>query len=112
MAMPENTDLDYVGSKIADARNDAGLTQEDLACRLDVSPVTLHRYEAGERSLPAEKIPILARELGLSPLYFFPEDCCTDFDLLMKKILMLPPTQQNAIYQAADALIRGLLIAQ
>ncbi len=36
------------------AREDAGLKQADAARSLDISPVTLSRYETGARPLPAE----------------------------------------------------------
>ena len=44
-----------------------GLTQEEIAKRLDISPYTYHRWECG-KNIPSPKyIQSLARELRVSP---------------------------------------------
>jgi HTH-type transcriptional regulator, cell division transcriptional repressor len=60
-------DANAVGRRIAKARKEAGLTQEELASRLGVTPRSVQGYEAG-RVAPYRHLPRLAeltrREIG------------------------------------------------
>ncbi len=55
-----------LGARIAQARKDHGLTQQQLAGELGVAQQTLAHYEVGRAKLPASMLPILARLLTLS----------------------------------------------
>ena len=60
-----------VGRRIKELREERNLTQEDLAHRLNTHPQSVWRYEAGTRSLTAEKIEEIARVLGVEPGVLF-----------------------------------------
>lgn len=55
-----------LGARIAQARKDHGLTQQQLADALGVAQQTLAHYEVGRARLPASMLPTLARLLTLS----------------------------------------------
>lgn len=46
-------------------RHEHGLSRRDLADKLDVSRMTVWRWEAGERSIDEEKLPRVAEVTGI-----------------------------------------------
>ena len=56
--------FDGLGNRLKAARNTAGLTQEALARAIDVSWMTIHRWEYGQRSVPRAKAIQLAAVVG------------------------------------------------
>ena len=55
-----------LGPRIAALRRQAGLSQAELAAKLQVSPSAMGMYEQGRREPPAEVLVALARVLGVS----------------------------------------------
>ena len=55
-----------LGLRIAQARKDHGLTQNELAEQLGVAQQTLAHYEVGRARMPASMLPTVARLLTLS----------------------------------------------
>ena len=55
-----------LGTRIAQARKDHGLTQNELAEQLGVAQQTLAHYEVGRARMPASMLPTVARLLTLS----------------------------------------------
>jgi transcriptional regulator with XRE-family HTH domain len=55
-----------LGARIAQARKDHGLTQNELAEQLGVAQQTLAHYEVGCARMPASMLPTVARLLTLS----------------------------------------------
>lgn len=55
-----------LGQRIAQARKDAGLTQQQLADAVEISQPMLGSYEIGRRRLPASLLPPLAKALKVS----------------------------------------------
>ena len=55
-----------LGTRIAQARKDHGLTQQALAEQLGVAQQTLAHYEVGRARMPASMLPTVARLLTLS----------------------------------------------
>ena len=62
-----------IGKKIQKARDELGLSQEELACRLGYTQAALSNYELGKRRLYLANIEQIARELD-KPLSYFLED--------------------------------------
>ena len=58
-----------LGARIAALRREAGLSQAELASRLQVSPSALGMYEQGRREPSADTLVKLARELGVTTDY-------------------------------------------
>lgn len=55
-----------MGTRVAQARKDQGLTQQQVADQLGVAQQTLAHYESGRLRLPASMLPPLAHMLGLT----------------------------------------------
>ncbi len=55
-----------LGTRIALARKDHGLTQQELAEQLGVAQQTLAHYEVGRARMPASMLPTVAQRLTLS----------------------------------------------
>ena len=58
-----------LGARIAALRRDAGMSQAELAKRLQISPSAIGMYEQGRREPSAETLVAIARELGTSTDY-------------------------------------------
>ncbi|MFN3201625.1 MAG: helix-turn-helix domain-containing protein [Bradymonadia bacterium] len=57
--------LQAVGARVAAARRDRGFTQESLAEAVGVEPVTLSRWETGDRALSLTTLARVAGALGV-----------------------------------------------
>ena len=62
-----------IGKKIQKAREEAGLSQEELASRLGYTQAALSNYELGKRRLYLPNIEQISRELN-KPLSYFLEE--------------------------------------
>jgi transcriptional regulator with XRE-family HTH domain len=60
-----------LGQMIVRYRDHAGLTQRDLAARLDVSPGTVANWEAGDRWPDDRNLVALIEECSLNPSELF-----------------------------------------
>ena len=56
-----------LGARIALARRDRGLTQQDLADHLGLAQQTYAHYEMGRVRFPASILPLLGEILGMTP---------------------------------------------
>jgi transcriptional regulator with XRE-family HTH domain len=56
-----------IGTRIARARKEQGLTQQQLAEHLGIVQQTYAHYEMGHVRFPASTLPILGQVLGLTP---------------------------------------------
>jgi transcriptional regulator with XRE-family HTH domain len=69
--MPRSLDpyrvVRWVGGRVAEERRSLGLTQEELAERLDVSLKYLQRLEAGQENLTVRSVVGLANALSVAP---------------------------------------------
>lgn len=54
-------------------REDKGLCVADLASILNVPLSTMYSYEAGQRGIPADLFPVLAKALGVTAAEFLPK---------------------------------------
>jgi transcriptional regulator with XRE-family HTH domain len=66
-----------IGKKIQRAREEAGLSQEELATRLGYTQAALSNYELGKRRLYLANIEQIARELNKPLSYFLEEPVVT-----------------------------------
>ena len=55
-----------LGARVAQARKDHGLTQQQLAEKLGLAQQTYAHYEVGRARIPASMLPTLAKLLTLS----------------------------------------------
>lgn len=57
------------GKRLKEVRKDKGLTLKDLANKLELSESTIQRYEAGVFIAPHPTMMLLAKELGVNPVW-------------------------------------------
>lgn len=62
-----------IGQKVRLAREEAGLSQEELGNRLGCSGVTISSWETGKRRISLEDLHSVARVLGKPFAFFFPD---------------------------------------
>lgn len=60
--------------RIAQARIEAGLTQEELASKADCSVFSIGKYERGERALRGPRLRQIAEATGKPLSFFFTAD--------------------------------------
>lgn len=90
---------------IRKARLAAGLTQEELAERLDTSPVSIGRYETGERQITVEKLLAIADALGIPAAQLIRDgDGLTEDERSLLAWLRNHPSDQRVI----QSTLRGL----
>lgn len=64
-------DATVFGSRIREARERLGISQEELAVRLQKKQNSISEYESGNRRMFATDLPALAQALGVPIAYFF-----------------------------------------
>ena len=69
-----------LGNSIFQARKNSGMSQEDVAQKLDVSRQTISKWETGET------IPDLAQAKRLAALYRLSLDALTQFDTQLQQV--------------------------
>ena len=101
-------DLCAIGARIKAARERAGLTQEDLAAELDMSPTHISVLERGRKAPKLETLVNIANTLHVSTdmLLQHVVVCATDglASELSVAITKLKPKEQERIINAIRAL--------
>lgn len=101
-------DLCAIGARIKAARERAGLTQEDLAAELDMSPTHISVLERGRKAPKLETLVNIANALHVSTDMLLQDvvDCATDglASELSVAITKLKPKEQERIINAIRAL--------
>lgn len=84
-----------LGQRIKNRREALQMTQEMLADKTKRDQRAISEYEAGKRRLSAVDLPVFAKALEVSVLYFFESDMTNDdFDAaLLEHFGRLPTTQ-------------------
>jgi len=101
-------DLCAIGARIKAARERAGLTQEDLAAELDMSPTHISVLERGRKAPKLETLVNIANALHVSTDMLLQDVvvCATDglASELSVAITKLKPKEQERIINAIRAL--------
>ena len=101
-------DLCAVGARIKEARERSGLTQEDLAAELDMSPTHISVLERGRKAPKLETLVNIANVLHVSTDMLLQDVvvCATDglASELSVAITRLTPKEQERILNAIRAL--------
>lgn len=101
-------DLCAIGARIKAARERAGMTQEDLAAELDMSPTHISVLERGRKAPKLETLVNIANTLHVSTDMLLQDVvvCATDglASELSLAITKLKPKEQERIINAIRAL--------
>jgi len=103
-----------LGSRIAELRKNASITQVQLAELLDISQQTMNAYEMGHRRVPVSALPHLARALGVSVEELLGDDAAAArkrgpaprLQQQIERIQQLPRTQQRFVMQMLDTVLQ------
>ena len=102
-------DLCAVGARIKEARERSGLTQEDLAAELDMSPTHISVLERGRKAPKLETLVNIANTLHVSTDMLLQDVVVRAADGLASElsvaIAKLAPKEQERILNAIRALI-------
>ncbi len=113
MTPDENQYFKAMGRRIANRRNELGLTQVQLAEALGVAQQTYAGYETGSRRFPVSLLPVLARTLMTETDALLGETAkarskrgpAPKFQRHMERISRLPKTQQRIVIQVLESLL-------
>ncbi|MBP3437629.1 MAG: helix-turn-helix transcriptional regulator [Clostridia bacterium] len=103
--------LKTIGSRIQEMRKKKGLTQEELAERMDISPHYLSALERGVYNIKLTLLVNILNTLGCSADEVFEDvvDCSvkTKANRLSDMVDALPPKEQQRIYEVVEALVKN-----
>ncbi len=101
-----------LGSRIAQLRKTAGITQVQMAEVLGVSQQTVNSYEVGRRRVPVSALPAIARALAVSIEELIGEDSkpgkrgpTPQLQQQLNRITQLSKTQQKFVMQMIDTVL-------
>jgi transcriptional regulator with XRE-family HTH domain len=97
-----------LGDIIKKARQESGITMEELAFRLDLTPRYLYKIENENKKPSFDVLYNLIRELSISPdSIFYPERLSTDSELenLIRRLYSLDERSLDVIKATANALL-------
>ena len=98
--------LRELGARIHNRRRELGLTQEQLAEKMDVSIHMISNLELGKKAIRPENLVRLCNILGVSADYILRGvRSDMEFSRLTSKIASLSPDDQNCIEVITDRLI-------
>ena len=112
--MPKTTDV-YVGRRIRQRRWVIGITQKELADRVDTKFQQIQKYETGAKRVGASSLWKIANTLNVPISYFFEGLGSRDLELeaflidrdtmtLMAIYFGIPQTKRSAVLELARAL--------
>ena len=103
-----------LGARIARARKDQGITQQQLANQLGIAQQTLAHYEVGRLRVPASMLPTLAQLLTLSldeligtslPKPSAKRGPASRLQQQIEAVEQLPKTKQQFVSQMLDTVL-------
>ena len=105
--MMKPVDLDLFGARVRQARERRGLSQDELAELIHKDQRAISEYENGKRRLAAVDLPLLARVLDVSLLYFFEDDVNVhDLDrTLLEQFHELTPQAKRLLIKIAKVVL-------
>lgn len=102
-----------LGARVAQARKDQELTQQQLAERLGIAQQTLAHYEVGRLRVPASMLPVLAQLLGLTTEELLGQSVQTvskrgpapRLQQQIERISQLPKSKQRFVSEMLDTVL-------
>lgn len=104
--------LEFLGKRIALARRNCGLTQQELAGQTGLAPKTVQAIEKGRKNLTYETLLRLVARLGISPNTLFPSELAIEDKELQHfvwKFQSCNPQNQKMLLNVLNFLAEQLL---
>lgn len=96
------------GELIRAARRKAGMTQEELAKKTDLSTMSIRRYEAGERVITESTLQRIAAALGINPNDLTPKIELDETDANFLARLKNAPITHDGMDGKSEIIFHGL----
>jgi transcriptional regulator with XRE-family HTH domain len=114
-SMAKEKNINSFGNRLAKLRKERGLTQQQLADKIDVSRRVIAYYEVESDNPPSNIVVLLSKALnvsadhllGLKPFKDNGDKPSLRLTRRMKKIEALPPSQQKALLKTLDTFLKG-----
>lgn len=103
----------YLQDAMREVREEAGISQDELAEMLSCSTPTIHRYENGKSVPPADALFLFAA-LADVPLERFSPDYQDEQNMLQVKtrFSLLSPENKKIVLSTMDTLVNSLIESQ
>ena len=112
MTQDEKAFFTQLGTRIAEFRKSAAITQVQLAETLNVSQQTVASWEVGRRGVPVATLPPLARALSISVESLIGEKAppgkrgpAPQLQQKIEQLTRLPKAQQKLVLQMLDGVL-------
>ena len=112
MTQDEKAFFKQLGTRIAEFRKSATITQVQLAETLNVSQQTVASWEVGRRGVPVATLPTLARALSISVESLIGEKAppgkrgpAPQLQQKIEQLTRLPKAQQKLVLQMLDGVL-------
>jgi transcriptional regulator with XRE-family HTH domain len=112
MTQDEKAFFQQLGTRIAELRKSATITQVQLADTLGVSQQTVASWEVGRRGVPIATLPALARALSVSVETLIGEKAAPakrgpapQLQQRIERLTRLPKAQQRLVLQMLDGVL-------
>ena len=109
---PASKERPQLGQRIARARQEVGLTQKELAAKLDVTQRVVTYWEREAVGLRTEQLSALAKALGVSADYFIGRESSKRGNgpagkarKLFERVSQLPRAQQQRILDTVEDML-------
>lgn len=103
----------YLQDAIRETREEAGMSQDDLAEKLSCSTQTLHRYESGKSIPPADILLLCAAVLNVPIDRFSPNQKTTQKVLEEQtRFSLLSNANKKIVLSTMSSLVNSLIDAQ
>ena len=97
-----------IGKRIKHRREIAGLSQEQLAERLNLSKNHISSIECGKSMLTTKGLIALCNVLGGTPDYYLIGEIVPETDAITTLIQRLSPNEQQMLYRLLDTYLGGV----
>jgi transcriptional regulator with XRE-family HTH domain len=112
MTQDEKAFFQQLGTRIAELRKSATITQVQLADTLGISQQTVASWEVGRRGVPIATLPALARALSVSVETLIGEKAtpakrgpAPQLQQRIERLTRLPKAQQRLVLQMLDGVL-------
>lgn len=103
----------YLQDAMREVREEAGLSQEEVAERMDCSVITIHRYESGKVIPPADALFLFAAIMNVPMERLTPDHKMMQNSLEQQtRFSLLSPANKKIVLSTMNTLVNSLFDSQ
>lgn len=100
----------YLQDSMREIREEAGLSQEDVAERMDCSLLTIHRYESGKSIPPVDAVFLFASVMNIPLERLTPDHHLSEKALEEQtRFSLLTPENKKIVLSTMNTLVNSLI---